>query len=85
MPCIIGVQELRAVRPVLGVDEIMSMIFEQESSKADQKAQTSICSDVPINPKIAEEEEEKKYWGSKAEFVLSCIGFSVRNIKDWGS
>ena len=26
---------------------------------------------------IEDEEEERGQWGSKAEFILSCIGFSV--------
>ena len=27
---------------------------------------------------VEDEEEERGHWGSKAEFILSCIGFSVR-------
>ena len=26
---------------------------------------------------IEDEDEERGQWGSKAEFILSCIGFSV--------
>ena len=26
---------------------------------------------------VEDEEEERGHWGSKAEFILSCIGFSV--------
>ena len=28
-------------------------------------------------PKIKEDEDERGHWGSKAEFILSCVGFSV--------
>ena len=27
---------------------------------------------------IEDEDEDRGQWGSKAEFILSCIGFSVR-------
>jgi hypothetical protein len=28
-------------------------------------------------PKIEEHKDERGHWGSKAEFILSCVGFSV--------
>ena len=31
---------------------------------------------VPLSTD-SEEEEERGHWGSKAEFILSCIGYSV--------
>ena len=31
-------------------------------------------------PKIEEDEDERGHWGSKAEFILSCVGFSVSYI-----
>ena len=29
-------------------------------------------------PNIEGDEDERGHWGSKAEFILSCVGFSVR-------
>ena len=46
-------------------------------------AQLSAHSNVngqPILPQIEQDEDERGHWGSKAEFILSCVGFSVSLI-----
>ncbi len=66
-------------------DDIESAISagQREVIQSVNNFQNATCKKVSVEsqlPKIEEDEEERGHWGSKAEFILSCVGFSVSKI-----